>query len=249
MSTAIWYQRENVYQGIKSSKGRLPAGHYVVEDSYNDVELKATIPRNMKIFQGGGGCPAQNLWEQIQKFYGKREEYRSMGIPHKIGFLLEGKPGGGKTTAVDFVCRKAHAELDALSIQLTYSDIPAVAKVSEIEPSRPIIYVIEDVDTYCKSKNDIPLCEMLDGLTTADNIVFIGTTNFSKDITDRMRRPGRLDNSVKIGSPTAARREAYFRERLEPIGKLELLPTLVKDSKGMYLADMTKLLLKSLDMV
>ncbi len=80
------------------------------------------------------------------------------------------------------------------------------------------------------------LLALLDGLEERGNVFVIATTNRPGDIDPALRRPGRFDRVIDMGSPDETGRAAIFRHYLEP---LVIDPALDPDRLVTELASLT----------
>lgn len=112
-----------------------------------------------------------------------------------------------------------------------------------IEPERPLICVLEDINEMVDQYGEHALLALLDGETQIDNVVFVATTNYPERLDQRLvNRPSRFDEIIKIGMPSAEARSVYFRARLN---KMELsdgkLAEWVKDTEGLSIAHLKEI--------
>lgn len=150
---------------------------------------------------------------QINKFWGLRERYESLGMIHKRGMLLYGQPGTGKSCLLKLVMEDAVARGNIVLIAEDTGVIAmAVGPLREVEPDRQVLAILEDVDDMSEHR----LLQLFDGDSTADNILYLGTTNYVERLSPRVLRPGRFDLKVEIGPPPDAGRRAFFEGKLGP---------------------------------
>lgn len=150
----------------------------------------------------------------IQKFWGSRSRYESAGLLFKRGILLWGPPGSGKTVTIHLLAK------DLISndgLVLFCSDpgdlIELLAPLRKIEPNRPIIIVLEDVDEIIHGYGEHKILALLDGEHQTSNVVYIATTNYPEKLGARIvNRPSRFDERIMVGMPSVAARTAYFQK-------------------------------------
>lgn len=153
---------------------------------------------------------------EIEKFWPLKERFQKFGFTHKRGILLWGPPGSGKTATISFIIKQMVEKGDIVVIGNGSPDNTAVAlaKLREIEPERPLIVVMEDIDTIIDDYGESEVLSLLDGESSIDNVVFLATTNYPENLDGRVvNRPSRFDRIVKIGMPNAQARKMYLESR------------------------------------
>ena len=176
--------------------------------------------------------------ESITKFWSKKDKFKEYGFIYKRGILLFGPPGTGKTSLINIICERMIKEHDGVIFVIQSHDdldmysqfIPDVFRT--IEPTRPILTIIEDIDCFCTGgSTETSLINVLDGIEQMDNVIYLATTNYTEKLPARLlNRPNRFDRRIKIGFPSAEVREAYIRKKLKPadIEALEKSPNPIK---------------------
>ena len=159
--------------------------------------------------------PYIDIFDQLDNFFSKdtyklRELY---GIPHKIGFLLYGVPGNGKTSLIYAISR--HYKKDIYRINLD-NDENLRYCMTVIETGS--IVVFEDIDCCIaaqsrenstdesaldkiKPKSNISLdtlLEILDGYQYLHECIIVMTSNYPEKLDSALIRPGRIDFSYKF---------------------------------------------------
>jgi hypothetical protein len=113
-----------------------------------------------------------------------------------------------------------------------------------IEPDRPIIVMIEDIDAIIQRHGEASLLALLDGELQIDNVVFIATTNYPEQLDARfVNRPSRFDEIIYIGMPSEKAREVFLKKKNKRIStdKTELAKW-VKATDGWSIAHMRELI-------
>ena len=165
-----------------------------------------------------------DVLEGIVNFWDKKEKFKEYGFNYKRGILLYGPPGTGKTCLINIICDKMIKEHDGViftvssanDLDLYASFVPEIFRT--IEPTRPIITIIEDIDGLCSHKDvESLLINVLDGIEQMDNVVYLATTNYTEKLPPRLlNRPNRFDRRIQIGYPSPEVREAYLLKKLKP---------------------------------
>lgn len=177
----------------------------------------------------------KRLVERLTWFLGAEAWHTSRGIPWKLGIVLHGPPGTGKTSLI-------HALASDFGFDIKYIKSLHGLGAAFMSGMRNDLFVIEDIDTISGSLNrdgtrggggsgagedatprGSPLHEILnamDGMQTPDGLKFIVTTNHLARLDPAIVRPGRIDEVIEVGLlPLAAAREMfrafYGRDGLE----------------------------------
>lgn len=138
----------------------------------------------------------------LHKWVRDRKYYEEHKIPYKLGILLHGKPGCGKSTMIKLIA----SILDAPILELKSEVNLFSASFEEVKQktNRPVVVVLEDVDFFYKDRktdngnnsNQHALFQLLDGLHSPENVIFIATTNFIGDLDPALVR--RFDISITL---------------------------------------------------
>ncbi len=163
------------------------------------------------------------LAERFRWFGGAEAWHTARGIPWKLGIVLHGPPGTGKTSLI-------HALASDFDFDIKY--IKSLHGLGQAFLSgRPSdLFVIEDIDTIAgslsregriadagsgdASARGSPLHEILnamDGMQTPDGLKFIVTTNHLARLDPAIVRPGRIDDVIEIGPLPLDSARAMFK--------------------------------------
>lgn len=157
--------------------------------------------------------PTTEVLEHFEDFWSREEKFREYGFVFKRGVLVYGPQGGGKSSTVYRLINRIVNEKEGIVL---LADSPRVASaaidlVRELEPSRPILVVMEDVDDIVYYYGDRQLTKLLDGGENVDNVIFLATTNYPERLPPRLlQRPSRFDIVMYIGMPSADDRRVYI---------------------------------------
>jgi hypothetical protein len=163
-----------------------------------------------------GNSASLKVINGIRLFWTRRPRYTQKGILFKRGILVWGPPGSGKTATIALLIQELILSGGiVLLIQNPSTAVLGLKQLRQIEPNRPLIVVLEDVDEIIRGYGEHDLLALLDGEHQTDNVVNIATTNYPEQLGSRIvNRPSRFDEVVKIGMPSAEMRIQYLRHIL-----------------------------------
>ncbi|XP_017521003.3 ATPase family gene 2 protein homolog B isoform X1 [Manis javanica] len=186
----------------------------------------------------------------------------ALGLAVPRGVLLAGPPGVGKTQLVRAVVREAGAELLAVSAPALQGARPGETeenvrrvfqRAQELAGRRPTLLFLDEVDALCprrggphrapESRVVAQVLTLLDGISGDREVVVVGATNRPEALDPALRRPGRFDREVVIGTPTLKQRKAILQVTTSkmPISDQVSLSLLAEMTIGYVGADLTAL--------
>lgn len=180
---------------------------------------------------------------EVNRFWELKSKFKKYGFAHKRGFLLWGPPGSGKSSTVAIIIQDM---IKAGGI-VFLADHPAVLAMAlksfrAVEPDRPLVVVMEDLDTIIYNYGESQVLSILDGEHQVENVVYIATTNYPEKLDGRIiNRPSRFDRIVKIGMPNDDARRIYLQSKLETT-EMEGVD-LVKATDGFSIAHIKELII------
>jgi len=203
------------YYGGFPTERTLPKGAYAVhwDQSRQVIFLKRHEQPHDTLYS----LPDMRTLEvmsRLRKFWESGHVYRNLGLTHKRGVLLWGPPGSGKTATIMMLIEET-LQLGGVVLIATVPDHAASALhlVRQIEPDRPMVMVLEDLDETIAKYGEVKLLSMLDGEDQVSNVVFLGTTNYPGKLGARIiNRPGRFDERIFVDLPSLECRRAYIEK-------------------------------------
>ncbi|GAA0725863.1 CDC48 family AAA ATPase [Sphingomonas japonica] len=155
--------------------------------------------------------------------------FRRLGIRPAKGFLLYGPPGTGKTLLAKAVAREAQANFiatkssDLLSKWYGESEQQIARLFARARQVAPCVVFIDELDSLVPARGggmgepqvtervvNTILAEM-DGLEELQSVVVIGATNRPNLIDPALMRPGRFDELIYVGVPSAEGRARILK--------------------------------------
>jgi hypothetical protein len=207
---------DGVYQPCGGTTGRLPAGAYGCgRDGVGNFFFTARRLQVDELIDHPDSVSGRVLSE-IGHFWSQGERFRRYGFLHRRGYLFYGKQGGGKSSLIHLIVSQVVAAGHvAFFCEHPWIFVHALERFRAIEPERPIVCVFEDIDAIIKLYGDSDLLQWLDGNHQVDLAVNLASTNYPERLDRRIiARPRRFDRVLRIDSPDAALRDAYFARKL-----------------------------------
>jgi SpoVK/Ycf46/Vps4 family AAA+-type ATPase len=212
----MWAVSGDAYFPCEKTDPILPPGQYIV--SYNDSRgyffQKKGI--NLDDLIALPDSESQHVLTSIKHFWTREKAFRKHGFLWKRGMLLWGPPGSGKTSTLQQLS-KLIVEMGGFSVYVNGEPefvAHGLAIMRKIEPNRPIIVMIEDIDAIISRHGEHALLALLDGELQIDNVVFIATTNYPENLDPRfVNRPSRFDEVIYIGMPNNDAREMFLSHK------------------------------------
>ena len=227
---------------------RLSPGLYELawDNKYNTVSFIGQKMNTDELYE----LPTAEIKEilsDIKSFWSKSSDYQKYKLMHKRGILLYGDPGCGKSGILQLCMKHIIQELSGVVINLKDEDsvkhyVDAIPRFRQIEPNRPLIVIIEDIDAIAGDSNYVNsiLLNILDGVKQIENVVYIATTNYPERLAERItNRPSRFDRRYYIASPSKEVRRSYLLNKGADL-KLDM-ERWVKDTEGMSMSHLKEL--------
>ena len=133
---------------------------------------------------------------------GMMEKVNELGFVHKIGCLLFGCQGGGKSALLNFIANKLVQEREGIVFFCNNSNtlktaINLARMIREIQPN-PIVFIADEFEKYAKDAES-EMKNFLDGNTSINNTLFLAATNYIEMIPDTLKnRPSRFKVVMEI---------------------------------------------------
>ena len=168
------------------------------------------------------------LFSLAERFLNDKKLMDELGIPNKLGVLLYGEPGCGKTTTIITLGSYLGRDIFYLNLKSikTNGELKMIFDHINLEHSGGGIIVLEDIDAMTSivmnrsrlnnsiditnsNKNNLIdssedtisleyLLNLLDGTLTFNDSVVVITTNHLDKLDPALYRPGRIDNLIEM---------------------------------------------------
>ena len=171
----------------------------------------------------------EKLYSTIDSFIGDKDWYVKNGVPYRLGILLEGPPGTGKTSLIKAICAKYNRPLYLLnlgavndgSLLSALADVPegAVVAIEDIDAQGVSVKRNEDEEeggsAFKKPLTISGILNGLDGAASSENRIMIATTNHPEKLDSALVRPGRIDLILRIGNMETPAFKKYMSRMYE----------------------------------
>jgi chaperone BCS1 len=187
-----------------------------VDDWRTEARIRPRPPESVVLRRG----VLENILATISEFYSSQEWYFARGIPHRLGILLHGTPGSGKSSAVAAVAAQLNMSIAMINLGARGLDDDNLRVLLSDLPPRTLL-LIEDIDCVFvgrKATGDAMtstvtfsgLLNALDGVGSGEGRVTFMTTNHPEWLDPALIRPGRVDLRCEVCQPDADQVERLF---------------------------------------
>ena len=211
-----WNQNDDMYWPAHETVQTLPAGFYRFNHQPNIGEHLMRVDVTLDGLIRLPDTATEAVLAEFTKFWGMRDKFESRGYVFKRGYLLHGPAGSGKTSSLMQMAADIIDQHGGIVCQIDHPGLSAVclSMIRKIEPNRPIVAIMEDLDTLVEQHGENAFLALLDGETQVNGICYIATTNYPERLDRRfVDRPSRFDTVRYIGMPSPAARRAYLKTK------------------------------------
>jgi hypothetical protein len=150
----------------------------------------------------------QEIINFLDKWSKQEKLYLDHGITYKTGILLYGEAGTGKTTLCRAVASYMNYNMHIINLKSYKEEEDLINRIVSVSPKSIILF--EDIDCVVgdressdednKTKLKIlgTLLNIIDGVSSPNNVIFMATTNHFDKLDSALVREGRFDLKLNI---------------------------------------------------
>lgn len=223
--TLIGLKRKKVFNKIAERMVSVSYENKLKYYSSRDIDYTLV---NKKSFNNIFNSEKQKIINFINHWQSQKEIYDKHEITYKTGILLYGEPGTGKSTFCKAIASYLDYSIHAIDIQ-EFVDKPEELKERINRVTEKSVILFEDIDCIISDRTNENISEkskfiigtvlnILDGVNSPNNVIFLATTNHIDKIDDAILRNGRFDlvaEISKIDRETAEEMVQSFNSSLD----------------------------------
>lgn len=156
----------------------------------------------------------EEIKDSIEGFLKAENFYKENRIPWKMGMLLYGHPGCGKTSIIKAIISQYNFK--PVTVDVTGGNVDELLKEAFFYASKqaPALLYLEDInEMLTKDANLSNFLQLMDGIEARNGLYIIGTANdiskLKSNVTDR---PSRFDRKICIPLPNHELSLRYLKE-------------------------------------
>lgn len=184
--------------------------------------------------------------ERVKDFFSEKtiSLYKEMKVCHKVGMLLHGPPGTGKTSTVMLIMKELVDNLNCICLICTDNNLNfimgAINLLRKEGYTGPICLFIDEVEDAFSSELGSYLT-FLDGEKSVEGLIFIGCTNHINEIPDKIKyRKSRIKHLIEINRFPDTVYQHYIKEKIPSLNDKEVIEIAYKAGEANLTIDQLK---------
>lgn len=198
---------------------KIPSGVYKITYQRDEYKVLPAQINTDELFSFSESY-TEKILNEVTDFWDKTDLYKKYNIAHKRGILLSGKPGTGKSAIISLLIKQLLERDGLIFIVNSFKDFAILFDclnpiIRKIEPDRPIITIIEDIDKLIEANNgnDSEFLDFMDGKNSIEHHLILMTSNNTSGLSDALLRPSRIDMHFVLNTPNKQIRKEYLRKK------------------------------------
>lgn len=225
-----------------SSKG----GHGSITEMIKELEADTTpVERPEITFKDVKGIAEirEQLEQVVDMVHENRDKYELMGVKAPKGILLSGPPGCGKTLIGQAIAGECElpfyfipsSQINGKYVGMGAKKLDRIFKEARKHPEGAIIFFDEidaiggkrsadKINSFSRLTINKLLNEM-DGFTTSNKVIIMGSTNFPDVLDEALTRSGRFDLKLQVPRPSEEDRKEllkYYLDKVASAGYIDI---------------------------
>lgn len=232
------------FPAVKTVK-KITPGVYEIEDNPQSGLFFRQIEMSISDLIKFDDSECDEIVADVKKFWTLKEAYNKIKQDYKRGYLLHGAGGTGKSSCLRLVVQNL-IELGGVSIKFNnpYTFSKGMHSFRKIEPERPLVVLMEDVEAIIEEYSESEVLNILDGVSSLTNVIYLATTNYPDKLLGRVtNRPSRFDRVFEFKAPGIVTRRTFLKSLIDKhAGNLEIdIEKWVRETKDLSIAHLKEL--------
>lgn len=240
----VWATENGEFWGSPKTTKKISPGIYTITHDYNRGVVFTLLDVKSEPLMRFVGHASDLVIREIRDFWERKELFRKFNILFKRGIFIYGPPGTGKTCALKILMNDV-VEAGGIAVKWPRSAdmfVAGMRLLRKLQPETPVVVVMEDLDAILENENRSKVLNILDGVESIDNVVYLATTNYPEKFEARIiDRPSRFDKRFEITYPDSDVRAAYIQQLLGDQSEAIDLDQWVASTKGFSIAHIKEL--------
>jgi len=188
----------NYIKSYYNFNGEVKCSGRVINKTFDNIYLGEDIVENLK--------------SDLDLFASSKEVYDQYGIRYKRTYLFYGPPGTGKSSLSLGISNYTKRDILSINMSKDITDSNLISLISNRPPKSIVLFedidcLLDDINRTEESKDKEVkislscILNILDGIYTPNDVIFIITTNNLEKIDEAIKRKGRTDVLLEIKKP------------------------------------------------